>query len=178
MQVNEEKNQTLEKTINYESPEKHLAHWKSFLNTKPDLEKFCKEVMKFSMKLHSNKYIGHQLSPCAPVSAASATLASLLNNGTGVYEMAMPSVCLEKIISEEFCRRLGFLDGCGFLTSGGTLANLTALLTARNQLKGDTWNQGTSNRKLAVIVSEQAHYCIDKAAKIMGLGQELSLIHI
>ena len=59
----------------------------------------------------------------------------------------------------------------GVMTSGGTLSNLTALLAARQrEVKGDAWQSGTTE-PLALLVSEEAHYCIDRAVKVMGWGE-------
>ena len=57
------------------------------------------------------------------------------------------------------------------MTSGGTLANLTALLCARSEKGQGVWVEGTKER-YAFMVSEEAHYCIDRAVRIMGWGDQ------
>lgn len=71
-----------------------------------------------------------------------------MNNGTAVYEMGMSSSAIERIMTDVLCKKLGFgTPSSGFLTSGGTLANLTALLTARRvNVEEDVWNNGTQGR--------------------------------
>jgi L-2,4-diaminobutyrate decarboxylase len=70
------------------------------------------------------------------------------------------------------CAVLGYPDGDGFLTSGGTLATLTALLAARaRQLGSESFTVGTE-RRWAVMASEEAHYCVSRAAQVMGWGSE------
>ena len=51
----------------------------------------------------------------------------------------------------------------GILTSGGSVANLTAMVTARRHHFGDDFSRGT------VYVSDQIHHSITKAAMIAGL---------
>ena len=58
-------------------------------------------------------------------------------------------------------------NAAGNLTSGGSLANLIAIVTAR-----DACGIKSSNMTRSVIyVSEQAHHSIDKAIRIAGLGE-------
>lgn len=156
----------------YHHPEDRYDEWQEIFNT-GDIDIFYKRLISDSIHLHHPAYMGHQISPPAPLAALSGLLCDLINNGMGVYEMGGPSTALEKIVTEYICREVGFEAGDGFLTSGGTLANLTALLTARNKIQDlDIWKKGTGNARLAIMVSEQAHYCVDRAVRIMGLGDQ------
>lgn len=160
------------KAIPWNEPEKEVEFWKDFL-TNGDEKDFFKEIINHTTYIHHPHYLGHQVSPPAPVTALTALLSSLLNNGTAVYEMGMASNAIERIVIEIICNKIGYdAKASGFLTSGGTLANLTALLSARKAIaKENIWKTGTQNQ-LAIMVSEEAHYCVDRAARIMGLGEQ------
>lgn len=160
------------KTLNWNEPEKELDFWKSFLENGEN-EDFFPEVIKRTTHTHHPKYVGHQVSAPAPITLLTAFASALLNNGMAVYEMGMAPSAIEKVVTDEICKKIGYESGFGgLLTSGGTLANLTALLSARKaKISHDVWNKGYSE-PLGVMVCEQAHYCIDRAAKIMGLGEK------
>jgi len=160
-----------EKVLSYNEPEEELAFWKDHFKSKTKIKDTFKTIFDRSIKVHHPNYIGHQVSVPAPIASIAGMLSDLLNNGTGVYEMGMASNALEKIITDLVNRAIGFPESAGgFLTSGGTLANLTALLAARKaKLPQDIWDTG-HDEPLAIMVSEASHYCIDRAARIMGLG--------
>ena len=167
-----------EQAIPYHGPDEQLAFWQAdsekALVDNP--EALFADIIARSVRIHHPRYVGHQVSAVAPVAALSGLLTELLNNGSAVYEMGMAGNAIERIVVEHMAKHIGYQDAPGrppaggIITSGGTLANLTALLTARAMLPNDVWHEGSSTQKLAIIVSDEAHYCIDRAARIMGLG--------
>ncbi len=161
-----------ESTIRWNEPEKELNFWENFLEN-GDEKDFFKEILNRTTHIHHPKYMGHQVAPTAPLTALTGMLSSILNNGMAVYEMGMSSNAIERIVTEKLCEKIGYdQHASGFLTSGGTLANLTALLSARKaKVEHDVWNEG-STESLGIMVCEEAHYCVDRAAKIMGLGEK------
>ncbi len=158
--------------IYWNEPEEELKFWQDFLSTGDEKAMFSK-ITERTTYVHHPHYIGHQVSPAAPITALSGMISSLLNNGMAVYEMGMAPSAIERVVTDILCKKVGYGDASrGFLTSGGTLANLTALLAARKaKVAYDIWNEGHSE-SLGIIVSEEAHYCVDRAAKIMGLGEK------
>ncbi len=165
-------NDSKSKTLNWQTPEVELEFWKNFLTYSNESELFS-QVLKRTTNVHNPKCIGHQVAPTAPITALSALVGGLLNNGMAVYEMGMAPSAIERVVTDFLCSKIGYnSEARGFLTSGGTLANLTALLAARKaKVKIDVWNEGYKE-SLGIMVSQEAHYCVDRAAKIMGLGEK------
>lgn len=158
--------------IDWNEPQSELVFWENFLD-KGELSRFFPEILNRTTQVHHPKYIGHQVSPSAPITALSGMVSALLNNGMAIYEMGMAPSAIERVVIKRLCKKIGYrTHSGGFLTSGGTLANLTALLSARKaKVSHDIWNKGYKDQ-LGIMVSEEAHYCIDRAAKIMGLGEK------
>ena len=158
--------------IPWRSPEEQLHFWSEFPADDNPLP-FLKQVLDDSIHLHQSRYMGHQVAPPAPLAALAGLMSGLLNNGMAVYEMGAPATAIERLLIRKIAPVLGFDEQAdGFLTSGGTLANLTALLSARSRYPGaDVWQDGYTG-PLALMVSEEAHYCVDRAARIMGWGEQ------
>jgi len=159
---------------NWKTPKDQLEFWRKYQFDQENPAEFFKDILQGSVNVHHPKYMGHQISPPAPVAALASFLGSMLNNGMAVYEMGAAGSAIEKLVIEALNKKLGYEveNADGFITSGGTLANLTALLTARQvMVKEDVWENGL-HQKLGIMVSSEAHYCVDRAARIMGFGSE------
>ncbi|MEM1217894.1 MAG: aminotransferase class I/II-fold pyridoxal phosphate-dependent enzyme [Bacteroidota bacterium] len=155
------------------TPEEQVKRWPVHPKGGKEAHTFFTDVLKDSHHLHHPQYMGHQVAVPAPSTILAGMLGKLLNNGMAIYEMGPVPSALEYNLARWIAPYFGWDESSsGFLTSGGTLANLTALLAARKkQVSPDSWKEGTS-QKLAIMVSEQAHYCVDRAVRIMGWGSD------
>ena len=94
-------------------------------------------------------------------SAVGDFLAAASNKYAGFASAAPGAVRMENAVCAWLARTIGFPEGAaGTLTSGGSLANLTAIVAAREAR--DEEGGG------AVYMSRTAHYCVDKALRIAG----------
>lgn len=153
------------------SPSEEIAYWEDRFQAGPEkLVDFLEAFAARSIQLHHPRYMGHQVCAPAPAAALAGLAAELLNNGMAVYEMGPAASALEKLILRKTASLMGMPDGDGFLTSGGTLGMLTALLAARARKLGDDALAHGTEPRWAVMVSEEAHYCSSRAAQVMGWG--------
>lgn len=156
-------------------PDELYHSWKrKLVSAEPrDMNSFFAEILDGSLNLQHPRYMGHQVTAPLPVTAMTGMLTQLLNNGLAVYEVGNTGCVLERLVIDTLAQALGYnSEAGGLLTSGGTLANLTALLTARAMIPGtDVWENG-QQEKFALMVSEEAHYCVDRAVRVMGWGAE------
>lgn len=162
-----------DRTIPWQSPEESFRFWNQFADTNPKLTELLGEVIRRSIRISDPRFIGHQICTPAPDTILASLVADFANNGNGVFEMGIAGVAMEKHVLDVIAHQMGMEKTAGgVMTSGGTLGNLTALLCARSiKAPEDVWRHGQSGR-LALMVSEQAHYCIERAVGIMGWGTE------
>jgi glutamate/tyrosine decarboxylase-like PLP-dependent enzyme len=91
-------------------------------------------------------------------------LAASSNKYAGFASASPGAVRIENAVTDWLCSVVGFPAGsAGTLTSGGSLANLTAIVAARDARDPDGGG--------AVYLTAQAHHCIDKALHIAGRGK-------
>lgn len=161
------------KVINWKEPAEQLAFWEENAQKDQPLQALFSEVLQNSISIHHPQYIGHQVGATLPVAMLADLVGAATNNGMAIYEMGAAGSAIENVVVDIMLKQLGYDHNAdGFMTSGGTLANLTALLAARKAMAGsDVWNEGHTG-KLAVMVSEEAHYCVDRSLRIMGFGSE------
>ena len=93
-------------------------------------------------------------------------LAQGLNRYVGLWQPSPAIVQLEENVTRWLCDLFDFPDGAqGILTTGGSMANLSAVVTARHARLGTNFLDGT------YYVTDQAHGSNTKAATIAGFGE-------
>lgn len=141
---------------------------------KGELADQLEAVLQAAHHLHHPGFFCAQVVPVLPLCAWCEAVVALLNNSSAVFEMGPVSAALESLLVDWLAERIGYPPGSagGALTNGGSLGNLTGLLAARQAMAGyDCWEEGMrGDLRPTVLVSEQAHYCVRRAAQVMGWG--------
>ena len=99
-------------------------------------------------------------------------LAAGMNCNVGIGDQA-PMYVDQQVIN--WCKQMMNFpaDSSGMLVSGASVANLTALIVARNAVNEKIRKQGiTGQRKMVIYASAETHSCIQKAAEVIGIGSD------
>jgi len=93
-------------------------------------------------------------------------LAQGVNRYVGLWQPSPAVVQIEENVTRWLCDVFDYPKGSqGLLLSGGSMANLSAMVTARHAKLGEDFLDGT------YYVSEQAHASVTKAATIAGFSK-------
>jgi aromatic-L-amino-acid decarboxylase len=93
-------------------------------------------------------------------------LALGLNRYAGLWQASPAVVQIEENVTRWLCDLFDYPDAAqGVLTSGGSMANLSAVVTARHTKLGDVFSDGV------YYVTDQAHGSNTKAATIAGFAE-------
>jgi L-2,4-diaminobutyrate decarboxylase len=172
--------ETRPRVLAYEDPDAMARSWEGRFGAGPttDFSELLPEILARSIDLFHPRFVGHQCTTALPLAALGGLAGQFLNNGSGIYEMGQVNVAMEYQLIRWMAGQAGWKDGAdGVFTGGGSAGNLTALLAARQAAaEGDVWKRGVgSEPALGVLVSEQCHYSVRRAAAIIGLGEEAAI---
>jgi glutamate/tyrosine decarboxylase-like PLP-dependent enzyme len=105
-----------------------------------------------------------------PVGIVADYLAASMNSNCWGGDHA--AIHVEKQVLRWLAAILGLPDESeGILTSGGSMANFTALATARRAVRSDVRESGFAGTEpIVVYASDEVHNCVDKAIDLLGIG--------
>lgn len=137
----------------------------------------CRSVMNGSRHNGHPRFFGYVASPSTPVGAYADLLASTLNQNVTSWRSSPAATEVERLVVRWLAELVGYAsESYGILTSGGSMANLTALLMAqRDKAPPDVATKGLQrvlDAPMTIYASDQVHLSIPKAADILGLGRE------
>jgi aromatic-L-amino-acid decarboxylase len=99
-------------------------------------------------------------------SAIADLIADSVNRYVGVWAAAPGLAQIEANVLAWFSRIVGYPSSArGFLTSGGSLANFSAIFCARRERLPEDFHGGV------IYTSEQAHHSVRKAARLAGFPE-------
>jgi aromatic-L-amino-acid decarboxylase len=135
---------------------------------------FAEEVVPNSTHIAHPRYLAYVLASPHGIAPFADALASTLNQGCALWELSPVASAVEQKVLAWFRDLFGLpRDGAGYLTSGGSMANMTGLAVARDwRLGSEAREQGLQGGgpRLVLYTSEEVHTSIDKAAALLGLG--------
>ncbi|HAF14895.1 MAG TPA: pyridoxal-dependent decarboxylase [Blastocatellia bacterium] len=135
----------------------------------------CRAIIENSRHNGHPCFFGYVASPSTPPGAFADLIASALNSNVTSWRSGPAATEIERTVVRWLGSLIGYDDNtAGLLTSGGSMANMTAMLIA-HRTKSDPgvaakglWDSG---RPMTIYASDQIHMSIPKAADILGLGR-------
>jgi aromatic-L-amino-acid decarboxylase len=131
------------------------------------LERARRDVLGSIMHLDHPRFFGFIPGPSNFVGAMADALAAGFNVYAGTWLESSGAAQIELVTVDWLRQVCGLPEGAGGLfTSGGSMANLTALATARHvKLRGEM-------DKAIVYCSDQTHTSVDRGLRILGFRRE------
>src|SRR5256714_8505362 len=136
----------------------------------------CRTVFNASRHNGHPRFFGYVASPSTPIGAYADLIASVLNANITCWRSGPAGTEIERMVVRWLGSLIGYdSDAKGLLTSGGSMANMIALLIASRRKSGTAvaqkglWNSGPP---MTLYASQEVHMSIAKAADILGFGRD------
>jgi aromatic-L-amino-acid decarboxylase len=118
----------------------------------------------------NGRFFGYVLGSGDPVAATADLMASVLNQNVTAWRSSPAAVTIEKTVINWLSQAIGCSGFRGYLTGGGSAANLMGLAMAREALSPANERGVTTGS--VVHASQEAHMSIPKSVALLGLGRD------
>jgi glutamate/tyrosine decarboxylase-like PLP-dependent enzyme len=139
---------------------------------KDGLLQAMQKVLQYSVNTWDQGFLDKLYAATTPVGLAADLLLSALNSNLHVYQVSPALTMIEKQTTRKMAELFGFKGtyAGGVSQPGGSAANLSSIIIARNNLYPETKTEGYGNKKFVLFTSAHGHYSLEKAAQICGFG--------
>jgi len=127
------------------------------------------EVLR-SSRAPNGRFFGYVLGSGEPVAATADLLASILNQNVTAWRSGPAAVMIEKTVVNWLAEAIGCPGYRGYLTGGGSAANLMGLAMAR-EAKAPANEHGVTPGGV-VYASQEVHMSIAKSVALLGIGRD------
>lgn len=129
------------------------------------------KYLKYTIKSHHPSFVNRMWVGANLPSIVGEIVAAVSNTSACTYESAPVSTLMEKYMISQMLDLVGFVNGEGQMTTGSSNANMVAMMAARNMANSAVKKVGLfGQQELFAFVGANAHYSMDKAANILGIG--------
>ena len=131
-------------------------------------------VLKYSVNTWDQGFLDKLYASTTPVGLAADLLLSSLNTNLHVYQVSPALTVIEKQTAKALANLFGFKGtyAGGISQPGGSAANQSSMVIARNVLHPDTKTKGYEGKRFVLFTSAHGHYSVEKAAQMFGFGSE------
>jgi len=136
----------------------------------------CRQIIENSRHNGHPRFFGYVASPANAPGAFADLIASVLNTNLTSWRSGPAGTEIEHTVINWLASLIGYSTSerpaHGLLTSGGSMANMTALLMAHRAKSPDVASTGLWNSEpMTIYASDQIHMSIPKAADMIGVGR-------
>ncbi|XP_078487101.1 glutamate decarboxylase 1 [Ciona intestinalis] len=131
----------------------------------------CRDTLKYGVKTGHPRFFNQLSSGLDVVSLAADWVTSTANTNMFTFEIAPVFILMEDVIIKRMINIIGWENGDGIFSPGGSINNLYSVMLARHKVMPDVKHNGLRGfQQLVMFQSKQAHYSNKRPAAILGIG--------
>jgi glutamate/tyrosine decarboxylase-like PLP-dependent enzyme len=134
---------------------------------------WVEKYLAYSVKTNHPMFVNRMWVGANLPAIVGEVIAAVSNASACTFESAPVSTLMERYMIGEMLSLVGFENGEGQMTTGSSNANMIAMMAARNFADTTIKQKGLfGGQKLYACVAADAHYSMDRAVNILGIGAE------